>query len=85
MPLRIEMHRDAERRYRRSDRRLQTRLQMKIRQLAEEPRPKDSIALQGADDVYRVRVGGWRIVYSYTADTLTILSIGSRGQIYREF
>ena len=33
--------------------------------------------------VFRVRVGGWRILYSHTADALRIEAIGSRADVYK--
>jgi mRNA interferase RelE/StbE len=33
-------------------------------------------------DAKRLRVGGFRVIFSETTDTITILDIGARGGIY---
>ena len=40
--------------------------------------------LQGSKGTYRLRVGGWRILFSYPAqDIILIEKIGPRGEIYK--
>jgi mRNA interferase RelE/StbE len=39
-------------------------------------------ALQGSD-YYRLRVGDWRIIFSETADSISVLVIAPRGSVYR--
>jgi mRNA interferase RelE/StbE len=53
--------------------------------LGEEPHPSGSRKLTGYDDVFRVRVGVYRIIYSVAGRTLVIiiLKIGHRKDIYR--
>lgn len=34
-------------------------------------------------DGYRLRIGKWRAIYEVEGDTLTVLDIGPRGQIYK--
>ena len=44
----------------------------------------DVIALQGVHGLYRLRVGDWRIVFSYPAqDSILVERIGPRGEIYK--
>ena len=47
--------------------------------------PKGDIKkLQGHTDLYRLRIGDWRIVYSYMdANTILIENIDLRGQVYK--
>jgi mRNA interferase RelE/StbE len=54
--------------------------------LEHDPRPHDSIRLSGFADLYRVRVGDWRISYSVEDDKLVVLvvEISSRGSAYRD-
>jgi mRNA interferase RelE/StbE len=56
-----------------------------INGLADDPRPTGCQPLQGLRRVYRVRIGGFRILYQIEDDHLLVLvtDIGSRGQIYR--
>ena len=53
--------------------------------LAKEPRPKGVKKLSGADDLYRIRVGDYRVVYQIRDDRLIVLvvRIGHRKDVYR--
>lgn len=61
------------------------RFERMIDGLAVNPRPSGCQQLQGMRGAYRVRVGGFRILYQIEDDRLLVLvtDIGSRGQIYR--
>ena len=67
------------------ERREQQRIRAAIELLATEPRPPACIALAGEDNVYRVRVGDYRIVYEVLDDVLIIhvVRIGHRRDVYR--
>ena len=40
--------------------------------------------LQGHDELFRLRIGDWRILFSYIdADTVLIAKISSRGAVYK--
>jgi len=54
--------------------------------LAEEPRPTSATKLQGSDDLYRIRQGDYRIVYSINDQivTIEIIKIGHRKDVYRQ-
>lgn len=55
-----------------------------IRALCEENRG-DVRRLQGEDEVYRLRVGDWRILFSYQDDqTVLVLRVRPRGDAYKE-
>ena len=53
--------------------------------LAENPRPPGCVKLQGESELYRVRVGEYRIVYQIQDAVLVVLvvQIGHRRDIYR--
>ena len=53
--------------------------------LAHEPYPTGTRKLSGYDDVYRIRVGHYRILYSVSAAQLIVLvvKIGHRKDVYR--
>ncbi|GHV58897.1 plasmid stabilization system protein [Campylobacterota bacterium] len=53
-----------------------------LKGLAKEPPEGDIKKLQG-NDSYRVRVGGYRIVYYIKGDKITVSRIAPRGQVYR--
>ncbi len=61
------------------------RLIAKIRALAHDPRPPGCEKLSGERDLYRVRQGDYRIVYSIADRILTVevIKIGHRKEIYR--
>lgn len=56
-----------------------------IDDLTSEPRPHNCTKLKGASDLWRVRVGTYRIVYQINDDQLLILviRIGHRSDVYQ--
>ncbi|MFQ5420073.1 MAG: type II toxin-antitoxin system RelE/ParE family toxin [Anaerolineae bacterium] len=64
---------------------LKERLSLAIDQLAVQPRPIGSKKLAGGSDLYRIRVGDWRIIYDIKDDQLIIIviNVASRGDAYR--
>jgi mRNA interferase RelE/StbE len=61
-----------------------TLIEAKINQYAEDPLSLSNnvIALKGFNDLYRLRVGDWRVVFTDKGEILQIEKIGSRGDIY---
>lgn len=53
--------------------------------LADDPRPAGSVKLHGADDLWRIRVGQYRVVYTIQDDALVVLvvRVAHRRDIYR--
>jgi mRNA interferase RelE/StbE len=53
--------------------------------LAGDPHPPGSKKLEGAGDLYRIRVGDYRVLYTVEHDRLVVLvvDIGNRRDIYR--
>jgi mRNA interferase RelE/StbE len=82
---RIELSATAEKQFRKLPKSAQRRLAITINSLASDPRPRGSRRLQGYEDVYRVRSGVYRIIYSIMDKRLLIivLKIGHRKDIYR--
>jgi mRNA interferase RelE/StbE len=68
-----------------TDARLYRRLRAAIDGLAEYQHPPGSVKLQGESELYRVRVGDYRIVYQIQNTVLVVLlvQIGHRREIYR--
>ena len=60
------------------------RVVKKIRSLADDPRPRGCEKLSGKE-LYRVRQGNYRIVYSIEDDKLIvhIIKVGDRKDVYR--
>jgi mRNA interferase RelE/StbE len=63
---------------------LRQRLAKAIDKLESDPHPAGSERLTGYD-LYRLRVGDWRIIYQLEEDKLLILvlEVGPRGGVYR--
>ena len=81
----IEISRTAEKQLRKLPQVDQQRVARRISSLASDPFPGGTRKLAGYDDVFRVRVGPYRIIYSVGAATLIIiiLKIGHRSDVYR--
>ena len=70
---------------RRLPRNLLQRIDRAILALAEDPYPPGCKKLKGYDNLYRIRVGGWRISYAVESDRLIVLviEVTPRGRAYR--
>lgn len=81
----ILFERQPERLLRRLPRDLATRVDRAILALAEEPQPSGCRRLRGYHNLYRIRVGDWRISYAIEDDQLVVLiiEISPRGDAYR--
>ncbi len=81
----IEISRTAEKRLKKLRRDDQRRVVRAIIDLADDPRPQGSRKLTGYDDVFRIRVGRYRVLYSVSGKKLIIiiLKIGHRKDVYR--
>ena len=57
----------------------------KIMSLSENPRPEGYIKLKGKDNLFRIRIGDYRVIYTIKDDKLIILvlEIGDRKDIYK--
>lgn len=60
------------------------RIRDAVNELADEPRPPTCKKLKGFKDLYRIRIGDYRVIYSVQDSVLTveILKIGDRKDIY---
>jgi mRNA interferase RelE/StbE len=81
---RIEFRASALKALRKLPRAAQVALGVRIDKLAADPRPHGAIKLVGKHDMYRVRVGNYRIVYSIEDDRLMVyvLDVGDRKDVY---
>ena len=84
---RVEIAVQAQRQIRRLQPRLQERVLDRIAALGVESRPPGSVKLTGTDDLHRVRVGDYRVIYRIEDDVFLVLvvSIGHRREVYRDF
>lgn len=81
----IEFSRQADRQFRNLPSQTQQRLKSKIDSLASTPRPHGSEKLSSFDQLYRIRVGDYRIVYAVEDNRLVVLvvTVGHRREVYR--
>jgi mRNA interferase RelE/StbE len=64
---------------------IQRRILVRIESLATNPRPNGVDKLEGNDELYRVRVGDYRIIYQIRDRELIVLivRVGHRREVYR--
>ena len=81
----LEIARTAEKQLRKLPADARRRVAWSMLALGEEPYPPGSRKLTGYDDVFRIRIGVYRIIYSVAGLKLVIviLKIGHRKDIYR--
>ena len=81
----IEISQTAEKQLKKLPEKDQLRLVRAMLMLSEERLPRGSRKLKGYDDVFRIRVGRYRVLYSISESRLVvlILKIGHRKDIYR--
>lgn len=82
---RVQVLRDPQKVLDRLPRNTRRRMDDVLDALSENPRMHGYIRLKGYDDLYRVRVGDWRIIYAIEEDQLVVLviEIGARGNVYQ--
>ncbi len=81
----IQITRSAEKRLKKLPRPDQRRIVDAVLALASDPWPRGSRKLQGYRDVFRIRVGFYRVLYSVEQGRLIIivLKVGHRSDIYQ--
>ena len=64
---------------------VQARVMKTVAKLAETPRPRGSRKINGSEDVYRIRVGDYRVLYTISDDVLIVLvvRVRHRREVYR--
>jgi mRNA interferase RelE/StbE len=85
MKYRIEFSPTAERQFKKLLKEVQARLKHRIDILAENPFPRGVKKLSAEEDLYRLRIGDYRIVYQVQGKALLILilKLGHRKNVYR--
>lgn len=55
-----------------------------VEELSDNPLPEnwDIAKIKGEENVYRVRIGGWRLIYVVEKDEIKLIRIGPRGRVY---
>lgn len=82
---RVQIRRQAKNVLRRLPKTLLERIDAAIEALAKNPTGPDSRKLSGYTNLYRIRVGDWRITYALEKDVMVILivEVSPRGDAYR--
>lgn len=81
----IRYEREAERAIDALDPVARRRILLAIGALAADPRTATNVTTMKGSDLYRLRVGDWRVVYALRDDVLMVLvvRIGHRREVYR--
>jgi mRNA interferase RelE/StbE len=81
----VEFYNSARKQFRKLPPDIQKRIQAKINELAIEPRPNGIKKLQSDDNLYRIRVGDYRVVYEIKDDILLVIVIRvkHRSEVYK--
>jgi len=82
---RVTLLRDAQKAMDKLNADLRGRMLRAMRLLEDDPRHPGVVKLAGPEDLYRVRVGDWRIVYAIRDRELVVIviRIGHRREVYR--
>jgi mRNA interferase RelE/StbE len=82
---RIELTRAAVRQLRNLDSDVRRRIETAIESLADTPRPDGCRKLTGLDKTWRIRVGGYRVIYEVHDDRLVVIvvRVAHRRDVYR--
>jgi mRNA interferase RelE/StbE len=82
---RVEFAPRAQRDFKALDGSIRARIARRIDSLAQNPYPQAIKKIEGEDDLYRLRVGEYRILYQVKGKVLLVLivGIGHRRDIYR--
>jgi mRNA interferase RelE/StbE len=85
MSYQIEITPAAQRNIKKLPKNIQQQIIEKLEELVLEPRPMGVVKLAAKEDLYRLRMGNYRIIYRIQDPVLSILitKIGHRRDIYR--
>lgn len=85
MTYRVEFTRQAAKFFKNLPLQEQQCLKLKIDALSAEPRPSGVVKLASEEDLYRIRVGNYRVIYTIQDKQLIILilKIGHRKDVYK--
>lgn len=85
MAYEVVLHREVTKALKKMPGHVQRRVSAHLKGFREDPRPHGYEPLTGYTDMYRVRVGQYRILYEIHDDTVTVyvLSVSPRGSAYK--
>ncbi len=81
----LEITKVAEKQLKKIDKAHQRKISTTILALANNPTPEGCKKLKGYEDIYRIRIGTYRVIYKIENKkvTVVILKLGHRKDIYR--
>jgi mRNA interferase RelE/StbE len=56
----------------------------KLEQAAEFPEKADLKKLRGFEDLWRIRIGDFRVIFKYENETMIVTKVGHRKDIYKQ-
>lgn len=82
----VEFERSAKKNLDRLDGPIRARVLRKVAALADDPRSSGATRLVGADDLWRIRIGDYRVIYAIEDDRLMVIvvRVAGRGKVYRD-
>lgn len=85
MPFEIKIKASALKAIRKAEENARARIWTAISALADDPRPTGCVKMSGGDDLWRIRVGDWRIIYQIRDGEMVVLvvRVGNRREVYR--
>lgn len=83
----VVLHREAKKDIKKLHPQIRSRIIAALDQIAENPKLHGAIALSGYADLYRYRVGDYRIVYRINDAELEVLVLDAkpRGEVYKSY
>lgn len=83
----VILHREAKKDIKKLPPHVRNRVIAALDQLSENPRLHGSILLSGYTDIYRYRVGHYRIIYHINDNELEVLVLDAkpRGEVYKKY
>lgn len=87
MTYRIEFVASAQREFVKLPATERRRIAAKVDRLMAEPRPAGCVKLSGHRDIWRIRIGNYRVIYNIddSRALLVVLKVSHRRESYREF
>jgi len=86
MTYQIEISKGASKQLKKLSEDIREKIEAKIQELIDEPRPDGVVKLKDIENGYRIRVGEYRVLYKIYDDVLvvTVIKVGHRRQVYRK-
>ena len=77
----IELTKNALKSYKKLPKEYKTLVDLALFKLSEDL-PLDIVSIKGEKNIYRIRIGKYRILFIELNNTILIINIGTRGDIY---